>query len=603
VALWNNPPNSKREIVSSIRKMTNKIFQILILIIFPVLLTAQKNVSFEAFCDAKKVVIGNYFEVNFTLKNADGKNFTPPSFNGFDILSGPSSSVSTQIINGVMSRQMGYSYTLMPQKVGKFTIGSATIKVNGKTLKTNPLKMEVVKGRTNAAPGSNNGGAQVYIQAEPSATEARIGQQILLDYKLYTTVNIDSYFPMEESNYDGFFSQEIKRINSQVLREVVDGVQYTTKILKRVALYPQQAGVLKIDPIKIRLEMITGKTQNYGFFSRNKTTPVVARTTPVEINVRPFSNDVPASFDGAVGLYSFQSSIENQIISTDDAVRIKVLINGNGDIKRLQAPPLNLPLDSFDVYDSKVLDERIFENQGEINGRKMFELVALPKYPGKYVIQPEFTYYDTDSLKFITLKSPPFKIAVRQGTGLTNSIASSPQNDNLSEDIRFIKMDTKLRKKSSAFFGSTTFWILSILPFIILGGAFTYKQILEKRNNLDIGLLKSRRANKLALLRLKTAKKFLDANEHKSFYDEISRASLGYVCDKLSIPVSELTKDNVRGKLDFLKVSTENIDRFMKIIQTAEMALFAGMDNSAAMTETYDNAINVIAGIEEEIGS
>lgn len=583
--------------------MIKKCFHTIVFLIFSVFVSAQSNVSFEAFCDAKRVVAGNYFEVSFTLKNAEGSNFKPPSFNGFEVLSGPSRSVSTQIINGVVSSQMGYSYTLMAQKVGNFTIGSATIKANGKTLKTVPLKIEVVKGKSNTSPGDGNGGSQVFIRTEPSTQQAKIGQQILVDYKIYTTVNIESYAPMEESNYDGFFAQEVKRFNGQVLREVVDGVQYTTQVLKRVALFPQQAGILKIDPLKVRLEVATGKKQSYGFFSRSITTPVVAKTDPVEITVQPFDENAPASFNGAVGKYAFTASPENVVISTDDALKIKVLINGNGDIKRLQAPPLNVPLDSFEIYDAKVLDERIFENQGEKNGRKLFELIALPKYPGRYIIEPEFTYFDTDSLKFVTLKSGPYKIAVRRGNGVGTSIVASPERQDLNEDIRFIKMETKLNKTDSPFFGSTIFWVLSLLPFIVFGGAFAYKRVLDKQSNLDIGLLKKRRANKVALNRLKTAKKHLDSKESKSFYDEVSRASLGYVCDKLSIPLSELTKENVKEKLESLQVSEGNIERFMKIIHTCEMALFAGMDNSEAMTETYENAMEVIAGIEEEIGN
>ena len=221
-----------------------KLFLTTKLFLIPILIFGQNNVSFEAFCDAKKVVLGNNFEIDFTLKNANGEHFKAPSFNDFEVLYGPSSNVSTQIINGVVSRQMGYSYTLMPKKVGKFRIGSATIQVNGKLLKTSPLTIDVVKGRKGQV-SVQDAGAQVFIQAEPNFTDAKIGQQVLVDYKLYTTVNIDSYSTMEESAYDGFFPQQVKRFNSQVLREVVDGVQYTTKILKRVALFPQQAGILE----------------------------------------------------------------------------------------------------------------------------------------------------------------------------------------------------------------------------------------------------------------------------------------------------------------------------------------------------------------------
>ncbi|RMG77921.1 MAG: protein BatD, partial [Bacteroidetes bacterium] len=535
--------------------------------ILPLLAFGQNEARFEAWSDARKVVEGNYFEVSFTLKNASGDNFTPPDFGPFTVISGPNSSMSTQIINGVISRQMGYSYTLLATRPGKFTIGPATIRVNGKTLKTSPLQIEVVKGqkgqKTTADPES-----EAFIRAEPSTTDALIGQQILLDYKLYTTVNIDAYAPLEESDYPGFYAQEIKRYNNRVMREVINGVQYTTKVLKRVALFPQQAGILSISPMRMRLEIVTGEGRQFGFFFRNNTVPVIVRTPEVEIKVHPYPADAPPTFTGAVGLYAFQASVDNQFLTTDDALKIKMLINGNGDIKRLQAPPTGLPRDSFEIFEPKVLDERIFENQGELNGRKIFEIAAVPKFPGRYTFRPKFTYFDTDSLKFVTLQSGPFNLIVRQGSGTTTAAPTTTDDQQPRADIRFIKTQTHLRTASPPFYGSRLFYLLLGLPVLFLAGAALYRQILEKQSRLDLGTIRRRRANRIALKHLKTAQKHLQNGQSQPFYDEVSRAFLGYVRDKLNIPTAELTKENVREKLEKLEVATPQIERFMKIIQT-----------------------------------
>jgi len=568
------------------------------------LFAQQGQVHFDAFCNAKQVVPGSFFEVTFTLKNASGTNFRAPDFQGFRVAAGPSTSMSTSIINGKVSKEMGYSYTLQPLETGKFVIGSATIKVNGKLLKTTPLNIEVVKGKnTNVGKGQAGkpeGEGDAFVKLEPSTLSAKIGQQILLNYKLYTTVNIDSYNIVAEPAYTGFYAQAVKRYNSATLKEVVDGVQYTTKILKRVALFPQQAGLLTLEPARIQLGMLVDNKNTRSFFFSRRVHPILVKTNPMEILVEGLPDNAPPSFTGAVGKYTFRAVMTPNVLTTDDVLTVKMIISGNGDVKRVQPPPLMLS-DSFEVYDPKITEESTFENQGEEGGGKAVEYLALPKFPGTYLIQPKFTYFDTDSLKYVTLKAGPFRAAVQKGTNNHNANAIA-ETTAPKEDIRFLKLTANLKKNGAPFFGSTTFWVFSLLPFLLLGGVIVLKQIQTKQAGMDVRLLKKRRANKVAQKRLANAKKHLQRGDSSAFYDEISRASLGYVCDKLNIPVAELTKENVREKLQSLHVSSSNIEQFMKILKTCEMALFAGMDNSAAVKETYEKAVTAIAGIEEEIG-
>lgn len=556
-------------------------------------LLAQNNVSFEATTNAKKVVTGNVFDVSFTVKNGRGTNFDPPRFGNFDVISGPSSSMSTQIINGKMTQEMSYSYTLMPKKVGTWTIASASIKVNGKTYRTRPVKIQVVKGKkTSALTGTDK---ECFILAVPSSTEAYIGQQILVDYKLYTTVNIDSYSTLNDPEFKGFYAQDIRRFNNPIAQEVIEGIQYTTKILKRVAVFPQQAGILTIEPLNMQLGIEIPGQRSTGFFFRKKTRPVNTATKAVEINVRRLPANAPVSFNGAVGEYSLQANVKPTSVTTDDAITVLMRVSGNGDLKRLQPPTLVVP-DNMEVYDPSILDETSQENQGEITGTKTLEYLVLPKKTGQYNMVPEFTYYSPDSAKYITLRARPTRVNVRQGTG-TSTVDTAPKSE-IQKDIRFISMESDLRQKGGTFFGSFIFWTLAFLPILGLLGVFVYRQILNKKEDIDLTVLKSNQAGKVAQKRLSTAKKHLDANNSRDFYDEVSRASLGYIGDKLNIPNAEMTKNNVREKLQTLNISQPNIEAFMKIIQTCEMALFAGMDNSAAMSETYEKAMKVVVDIE-----
>lgn len=559
-----------------------------------------QEITFTANPDVKRITEDEYFTVTFTITNADWTKFTPPQWRGFNQVGAPGQRQSTNIINGKVSSSKSIVYNVLTKKAGKYVIGPATAVVNGKTMKTKPFTIEVVKGKPKPEGEVASGENDFFVVAEPSTRTARIGQQITVDYKLYTKTNIESYDMGQDPDYNGFYAQDIRRFSYQTMREEIDGEMYTTKVFKRVALYPQQAGRLTIEPLNLRLgisDQSSGRRRSF-FFNEVKYIPY--QVDSVQINVVPFEADsIPPHFSGAVGKYSMNASVDRQTLSTDDAITITMAIQGNGDLKRIQSPVLDFG-EEFDVYEPRILEEKSFEYQGEILGKKILEYQALPLTPGKYSIQPRFTYYDTDSLKFITLGVPPVEVNVRKGRKKKSSgiVQKGVENQAVFADI---KKETTFSQKGKFFFGSPFFWILTILPFLVLGGAYIYRQREIKKGNIDITLLKSQRAQKVAVQKLAQAEEFMNQGNSKGFYDEISKASFGYVCDKLNIPLSELSKANVQEKLQSLNVSQQYIDDFIKIIKTCEMALFAGMDNSAAMSETYQNAKEVIVKIEEQL--
>ena len=562
----------------------------------------EAQVSFTASADAKEIVKGGYLEVTFTLENASGKQFKPPAFKNFKVAGGPSTSQSTSWVNGNASSSIGYSYTLLADKLGTHTIGPASIKVGTKTLNTRPIQVKVVKGRKAANGKVSSLEEQVYIRAEPSVNEARIGQQILLDYKLYTTINIESYNITSEPEYDGFYAQNISRFDGRVVKEVIDGVQYSTKILRRVALYPQQAGLMTINPMSSRLGVVdeSQPKQRRSFFFNRNLKQFNVNTQTVQINVKPLPDNPPPTFSGAVGNYGMQAQVDKNKLTTDDAITLQVTITGNGDIKRLQAPKLNLD-SNLEVYEPNVLDEKEVEQNGQNYGQKILEYLILPKEPGRYQIAPEFTYFDTDSLAYRTLKPRIFNVFVSKGTGKSNVNTDLADDDKLMGDIKFIKTDSNLSKAGRYFYGSPFFWILFSLPLCLLGGVVVKKQMDANKPVVDQTLLKSQQAQKHAEEKLATAKKYLDDNNGRSFYDEVSRAMFGYVGDKLNMPPSEFSKQNISEKLASLKVNQDHISKFTEIIKTSEMALFAGMDNNASMSKVYGDALDVVAKIEASL--
>lgn len=571
-------------------------YNCLLLILLSTTLQAQSNAEFVATTDAKQVVTNGYLEVSFTLKNAKGSNFQPPTFADFTVVSGPARSSSTTIINGQMSQELSFVYTLQPKRTGRFTIGRATILVGNQRMTSDPITVEVVEGK--ASPGTND--QEVFIRAEIGTEDAWVGQQIILDYKLYTTIQIENYNIVEESDYQGFFAQDIRRYDSRLVREVIDGVQYVTKVIKRVALFPQRAGQLTIDPLNVQLGALAEDQRRGSFFFNRQLRRIPALTEAVTINVKPLPGAPPPSFTGAVGNFEVSSQVNRNNFSTDDAISLKLMIKGNGDAKRIQPPDQEFP-EAFEVYDPKTLRESTYESQGMLAGEKEIEYLLVPGVPGRYTLAPVFSWFDPDSANYITFRNPPFTVDISQGSQRNDRPAPSGEEEVTLSDIRFIKNETAISQERHTFLGSSGFWVLTIIPLLIVGGAAFWRRTSQQRNALDPAILRHRKARKVALKRLESAKNHLQSGDSRAFYNAIEHAMDGYVCDKLRIPQSELSRDVVRQRLQSLQVESAKIEQFLKIKQNCEIALYAGKDNSEAMQETYDQTLALIADIEASI--
>jgi len=404
---------------------------------------------------------------------------------------------------------------------------------------------------------------------------------------------------MSESDYGGVFFQEIRRFNKQAMRVAINGTQYVSQIVKRVAIFPQQAGILEIDPFVLQLGVDSGKKQGRRrnfFFSRNLAYETKS-SEPIKINVRSLPSGAPNDFCGGVGEYTMSASVNPKSLSTDDAVSVKMFLRGNGDPKQVLPQKVDFP-EVFDVYDPKVLQEEVNEIQGEITHIKEIEWLALPEKRGAYSLRPTVSYFNPDSMKYLKLAVNPSQINVRQGTNKPRERIERTK-DISGDELLPIKTTTSLKNIGSQFFGSPIFWLLFLLPIGAFGYSFYKKKKAEEADNLDPLERKRMRARKVAEKHLTKAKTHLDASAPKLFYDEISDATFGYVGDKLNIPLSELSKSNLSEKLKSGGVSEELIERFLQIIKTCEMALFAGKDNAEAMSEIYDSTREVLAEMED----
>ena len=571
------------------------------------ILTAQ--ITFTASTDSKQVPVGEIFEVKFTLQNAQGQGFKPPAFSDFSIVGGPNRMNSTTIINGNPMSSESYSYVLQTKKEGVFTIGAATIAARGQTLKTYPLSINVIKAKkqTFSDPkGDTKDG--VFIRAEASTREGYVGQQIIVDYKLYTRLDLNGMNLLKEPEYADFYYLEINDYAHGDNRVTIGGKSYMTRILRRVALFPKKEGAVTIEPLNVQVGIVSARGKDPfedpffggGIHSENKT----LASNSVGFDIKSLPNNAPTSFSGAVGDFQIETNISKTDATTDDALSLKMQVTGNGDAKRWLAPKL-APVEGLEIYEPKTLREGSVETGGEWLTTKEFEFLIIPKRKGNFTLKPEYSYFNTEGSAYKTLMPSVFNLKIEQGKNAIASLAGESI-----KDIRANKTQTAFINKITFFHGSYLFWALAAIPFMLISGVVGYKQILIQRSKIDANIVKSQNAQKVAEGRLRIAQEFLKKNNKRLFYDEVSKAMFTYVSDKIGIPMSEFSKSSVEEKLKSLNVNDLNIKNFRQILDTCEIALFAGQNTSlpdreaeGVMEVFFNDALKTITAIEDDLNT
>jgi uncharacterized membrane protein len=588
-----------------------------------------QDIQFSA--SAKNVVRTNErFQIVYSL-NQNGSDFSWPSMENFRIVSGPhtSSGSSVQIINGQVSRTIDNSFTfiVMAKEEGIFEIPAATVKIDGKTYKSNTLKIQVVKSSSNQQGGQDSGNdgnntdysQDVFIKVNTDKKNPYQGEQVIVTYKLYYRLNLSNPEFIKEPSFGGFWVQDLLKdpYSYNQYTEAYNGQQYHVAEIRKYALFPQKSGKLTIEPVDamVQAEVKNQNTQrsrdpfdsffNDPFFNRYQKIELNLTTKPQTINVKPLpSQNKPADFVGAVGDFTMDARIDKTELKTNDALTLTISLSGNGNVDLIKIPEIIFPPD-FEVYDPQIT-KNINRTKNGISGTKSFEYIIIPRSPGKFTINPiKFSFFSHTSEKYKTLQSKAFEIKVEKGEGQYANVTYSGNNQ---KDIKFIGSDIRHIKTNlpdfkiagSIFFGSKLFLILLLIPFVLFILFVTiWKKELQKRSN--VALLRNRKATKVAHKRLKKAHNYQKENKESEFYIEISQALWGYLSDKFSIPLSNLSMDTVKVSLENENVKTETINTFIEVLNNCEFARFAPGDATSNMDSLYNQAVNAISLMESEL--
>ena len=586
----------------------------------------------------KQVVVGRPFQVTYTV-NQRSRDLRAPEFTDFDVLSGPytSTSSSTSFVNGkrTSSFEQTYTYMLMAQKAGTFTIGPATVKVDGEQVQSNGVRIQVLPEdeqpsnssqsgqtatRSNSANGQTGAAGQtssenLFVRTIASKTRVHEQEALMIAYKLYFA-NVDVAQLTNNTKlpeYTGFLKQELEQGEIQTELEHYNGRNYQTAVLYRTILYPQHSGDIKIDPANfeavLRVQTRSQVRSIFDDFFGSYTNVTKMLTAPgVTIHVAALPSGKPAGFSGGVGTFTMTPSISQTEVQTNDAVTIKLDISGAGNMKLIKTPAIDWP-EGFEPYDPKVTNNFNTTTSG-VSGTKSIEYLAIPRSAGEYTIPAvKFSYFDIDEKAYKTISTPEYTILVKRGAGASSGAGSEEgavvyhaQKEDIKQlgsDIRYI--DTKKPKSSTIrhqISDINHIWLFYVIPAFI---ALILLVVLRKqiKENADLARVRYKKANKVAKKRLKAAAAALKANDKDHFYEEIERAAWTYLSDRLSIPTADLNKENIASLLAQKNVPEAIITEVKDVLSTAEFARYAPTTDHA-MDDLYEATTNIINKLEEQ---
>ena len=582
----------------------------------------------------KQVIVGKPFQLTYTV-NQRSRDLRAPEFTDFDVLSGPytSTSSSTSFVNGrrTSSFEQTYTFMIMAQKAGTFTIGPATVKVDSENIQSNGVRIQVLpeedQSNSTSQPSQSRSSSQPSSSSQSTssenlfvrtiATKTRVHEQeaLMVSYKLYFA-NVDVAQLTNNTKlpeFTGFLKQDLEQGEIQTELEHYNGRNYQTAVLYRTILYPQHSGDIAIDPAKfeavLRVQTRTQPRSIFDDFFGSYTNVTKMLTAPgVTIHVSALPSGKPAGFSGGVGKFTMTPSISQTEIQANEAVTIKLDIAGSGNMKLIKTPAIDWP-EGFEPYDPKVTNNFKTTTSG-VSGTKSIEYLAIPRSAGEYTIPAvKFSYFDIDEKAYKTLSTPEYTIRVKRGNGANGAngengetpVISYTQKEDIKQlgtDIRYI--DTKAPKGNTEYrIQNTDFiWVWyaapSILALILL--IILRKQIKEAS---DLTRMRYKRANKVAQKRLKAAAAALKANDKNTFYAEIEKAAWTYLSDRLSIPTADLNKENIASILTQKGVNETLITEVKNVLSTAEFARYAPSTDHA-MDDLYKATTNLINNLEDQ---
>ena len=586
--------------------MKLKFYISLFICLLSISLVAQEA-TLKAKISKNKLGVNQRLRVEFSIDKQGGDNFSPPKFTNFRVVGGPSQSVSQSWINGKVTFSQSYTYIIQPKRKGAFSIASASIKIGGKFIKSEPVKVIVLDPvEIPKNPNDPNYVAQqnIHLVAEISKANPYVGEGIYVEYRLYVSENVSVYDTSisEAPKYNGFWNQDIKVNGFPVKMGKYNGENYRYIVLQKALLIPTKTGKLSVDPM--RMDIVIGVPSGRADFFGNAITKNIRREfASTKKIIRPKTLPLegkPANFAGAVGDFNFSVALSKDILKANETSQVQVKISGKGNLKLFELPTVETPAE-LEMYQPE-RKERVRVNASGLSGAVTDTYTVVPLYKGKYKIPSiSFSYFNPKEKKYKTIATEDFFVDVQEGKELITvdtSFVIKQEVVSTGKNFRYIATKTNfVTAKKIDFFKSNLFYVLFLLPLIAIPiGVFIGKKNEERSN--DIMGNKARKAEKLAKKYLSKAQKQLGKKE--AFYEALERALHNYLKAKLGVETAEISKERITEILKGKNVEATAIHQFIEVLKNSDFARYTPF-TATEMKEEFERAKAVIVQLDKQL--
>lgn len=594
-------------------------------ILILLLLALSARISAEISLSVKvppRVYEGDKFPITLHITDADNVSDASMSqIDGCKFLNGPAKSTSRSysVINGraESSSSIDLTYYYRADKAGRVTIPAASVVADGKRLTAKSTTLTILPRADQDKPASQRpvemddpdtqaagrrvASDDVFVRIILSKNSAYEQEAISCTIKLYTKYSISSFLPTKQPSFDGFLIQEMDVQPALNEVEVYNGHEYMTAILKRCIIFPQKSGKLTISSGNYDISVVQYANVNMGMFQvrQPREAKIKVSSNTGSINILPLPTPQPEGFNGAVGNFTVDARIVGNSFRTNDPSTLIYTVNGTGNIKYLKEPEIDFPSE-FELYTPKSnFDTRVVGN--DVTGSMTVEYTFVPQSIGEFTVgSNKFVYFNPDTKQYVTLNTPSFPVKVAKGLSSPSPTAEQSAIENKNSDIRHIFTGPKTATDDlTPNILEGWYWLIYAVLFLLCGGY----AVINRRNarrHADIVGMKTAKAKKVAAKRLKQAKQFLASGNADKFHEEMLRAIWGYLSDKLNIPVSQLSRQNIVETLSEKGYPEAETNAIVSVLDECEMARYTP-ESSSRMDALYQQGVSAIDNLENSL--
>ena len=520
------------------------------------------------------ITVKSYVQGDLEVDNKPS-SFIP----GYDIMKGMEQEINPN--TGKVTTYYYLSQTGAIGKSGKYTIGPAFIKQGNKVYQSNTV--EVTIGNKTQMTETKATSSQMKERAfgviQTTKKVIYEGESVLISAKVYS-----HFEPTHLSNYKSY------SIKGAVDKHAVSNSQriiIKREKLKRFNLYAFEYDNNVVFPAEIGELQITGYTLN--LHRGHDGYPISSNSAVVK--VLPLPGNPPADFTGGVGEFTLTRTIDTRTMKQGDVFKMRILIEGVGNIQDMTTPKPILPK-GLVVYGDPVIVENYSYNSHGAEGNISYEYNIQVTCSGKIKL-PAITisYFNANTKKYVTSKSRVENIHVKTDESYITPYTQQTQELN-SSTIEELPYSTTLREpvvieKEKIFFGSPLFWVGIGAPLFT---AFIFILMLRKRDyTADQATFNERKKQKqkalnASLLRIELA---INNNDDDAFFIGIENTLIKAFEIKFNLQDERiLNKSEIYNHLSALN-KTELLDSTKHLFITADQFRYGGASSAQSKQKLY----------------